>query len=279
MEKMSWLIGIVQEIKRDTDEKHVGAYAAQSAYFIILSFLPLIILLLSAVQYTGIEKAELYEMIESFIPIGFQSWVMSLIDEMYSRTIAAISLSALVTAWSAGKSFMALNRGMNCICGRKNGNYLAMRARGTLFALLFVVLVLASLLMVVFGNSIHELVTLYLPFVAAFTGLVLSFRLVLMLGAFMLFFAVIYRVLPSHKKGERSFGDQLPGAIFASVTCYLFSFFFSIYIEYSNAASMYGSLTTMILFMMWLYFIMYIVLIGMEVNQWWVHRMRASGGC
>ncbi len=274
MEKLSWLIEPVKEFKKNMDEKHVGAYAAQSAYFIMLSFLPLIILLLSAVQLTGIEKAELYEMIESFIPLGFQSWVMSLIDEMYSHAIAAISLSALMTAWSAGKSFMALNRGMNCICGRKNGNYLAMRAKGTLFALLFVILVIASLLMVVFGNSIHELVTLYLPFIAVFTGFILSFRLVLMLGAFILFFAVIYRVLPGHKHGERCFKDQLPGAMFASVACYLFSFFFSIYIEYSNAASMYGSLTTMILFMMWLYFIMYIVLIGIEVNQWLAQQIK-----
>ncbi|MCD8248899.1 MAG: YihY/virulence factor BrkB family protein, partial [Lachnospiraceae bacterium] len=253
MKNLSRLVGTALEIKRDIDEKHVGAYAAQSAYFIMLSFLPLIILFLSAIQYTGIEKAELYGMIESFIPAGFQSWVMSIIDEMYSRAIAAISLSALVTAWSAGKSFMALNRGMNSICGRKNRNYLFMRARGTLFALLFVVLVLASLLMVVFGNSIHELVTLYLPFVAAFTGLVLSFRLVLMLAAFILFFAVIYRVLPGHEPGERRhFSEQLPGAIFAAVACYLFSFCFSIYIEYSSVASMYGSLTTLILFMMWL---------------------------
>ncbi|MCC8163352.1 MAG: YihY/virulence factor BrkB family protein [Lachnospiraceae bacterium] len=275
MGKISAVIGTVLEIKRDMDEKHVGAYAAQSAYFIILSFLPLIILLLSAIQYTGIEKAELYGMIESFIPLGFQSWVMSLIDEMYSRAIAAISLSALMTAWSAGKSFMALNRGMNSICGRKNRSYLFMRARGTLFSLLFVVLVLASLLMVVFGNSIHELVLLYLPFIAAFTSQILSFRLVLMFGAFTLFFAVIYRVLPGREPGERRhFMEQLPGAMFASVVCYLFSFFFSIYIEYSNAASMYGSLTTLILFMMWLYFIMYIVLIGMEVNQWLLQRMK-----
>ncbi|MCD8197991.1 MAG: YihY/virulence factor BrkB family protein [Lachnospiraceae bacterium] len=275
MKRPNGLVGTVLKIKRDMDEKHVGAYAAQSAYFIMLSFLPLIILLLSAVQLTGIEKAELYEMIESFIPLGFQSWVMSLIDEMYSRAIAAISLSALMTAWSAGKSFMALNRGMNCICGRKNRSYLFMRARGTLFSLLFVVLVLASLLMVVFGNSIHELVLLYLPFIAVFTSLVLSFRLVLMLGAFILFFAIIYWVLPGREPGEeRRFMEQLPGAMFASVACYLFSFFFSIYIEYSNAASMYGSLTTMILFMMWLYFIMYIVLIGIEVNQWLAQQIK-----
>ena len=41
------------------------------------------------------------------------------------------------------------------------------------------------------------------------------------------------------------------------------------YIEWRNGRfDMYGSLTTLVLFMFWLYFVMYIVLIGMEINQW-----------
>ena len=110
-----WIENII-EMKREMEKSHVGAYAAQSAYFIILSFLPLIILLLSMIQFTGIGKAELYDLIRDVVPLGFQSWLLGIIDEMYSRTVATVSISALVTVWSAGKSFMALNRGMNAIC-------------------------------------------------------------------------------------------------------------------------------------------------------------------
>ena len=35
---------------------------------------------------------------------------------------------------------------------------------------------------------------------------------------------------------------------------------------------MYGSLTTLMLFMFWLYFVMYIVLIGVEINHFWLDR-------
>ena len=104
------LIIMILEIKKDLESAHVGAYAAQSAYFIILSFLPLTIMLLSLVQFTGVGKADLYNLIQTVIPLGFRSWVIGMVDEMYSRTIATISLSALVMVWSAGKSFMALNR-------------------------------------------------------------------------------------------------------------------------------------------------------------------------
>ena len=43
-------------------------------------------------------------------------------------------------------------------------------------------------------------------------------------------------------------------------------------IDYFNGFSMYGSLTTLVLLMFWLYFVMYIVLIGLELNDWLARR-------
>lgn len=260
------LMCMILDMKRDMEKSHVGAYAAQSAYFIMLSFLPLIIMLLTLIQFTGIGQGDLYQLIQDLAPVGVQSYLIGIIDEAYSRTAATVSISAVVTVWSAGKSFMALNRGMNSICKvEKNPNYIFMRLRGAVFALVFVVLIVATLLLIVFGNSIHELIARYFPFLAIFTRVVLSFRMVLMLALFMVFFAFLYTVLPNRKAG---FAEQLPGAIFASLGWYVFSFGFSIYIEYSHAYSMYGSLTTLVMLMFWLYFVMYIVLIGLELNEW-----------
>jgi len=147
---------MIMEIKRNIVDNHVSAYAAQAAYFIMLSLIPLLILLLSMIQFTGIGKADFYSLIQHLVPQGFQSWMLSIIDEMFSRTVATVSLSAVVTIWSAGKSFMALNRGFNAICRvDKNPNYVLMRLRGAVFALLFVVIIMVSLVLVVFGDSIH----------------------------------------------------------------------------------------------------------------------------
>ena len=267
MDSVIRLIRAALEMKRDMERSHVGAYAAQSAYFIMLSFLPLMIMLLSMIQYTHIGKAAIYELIQEIVPVGFQSWILGIVDEMYSHTMAAVSLSAIVTAWSAGKSFMALNRGMNAICKvERNPNYILMRLRGAVYALFFVALLLVSLLLIVFGHSIHLLAEKHFPLLAIFTRILLSFRLVIMLALFILFFALLYKILPNRKAG---FFEQLPGAVFASIGWYLFSFGFSMYIEWRNGRfDMYGSLTTLVLFMFWLYFVMYIVLIGMEINQW-----------
>ena len=60
---------------------------------------------------------------------------------------------------------------------------------------------------------------------------------------------------------------QLPGAVFTACGWLLLSFFFSVYLDvFEGFTSMYGSLTTIILIMLWLYGCMYIILLGGEIN-------------
>ena len=74
----------------------------------------------------------------------------------------------------------------------------------------------------------------------------------------------IYRFLPNHKVRLRY---QLPGAIFTAFGWALASFIFSIYMDiFRGFSSMYGSLTTIVLIMLWLYFCMYVLLLGGEIN-------------
>ncbi len=65
---------------------------------------------------------------------------------------------------------------------------------------------------------------------------------------------------------KASFKSQLPGAILSAVSWYVFSFGLSIYVEYFNGFSTYGSLATIVLVMLWLYFCMYIPLLCAETN-------------
>ena len=51
-------INKIREITGQVSQKHVGAYAAQSAYFFVLSMIPIILLLLAIIQYTPVTKAD-----------------------------------------------------------------------------------------------------------------------------------------------------------------------------------------------------------------------------
>ena len=60
---------------------------------------------------------------------------------------------------------------------------------------------------------------------------------------------------------------QIPGAIFTACAWQVISFVFSIYLDiFTGFTTMYGSLTMIILIMLWLYMCMYVILLGGEVN-------------
>jgi YihY family inner membrane protein len=75
---------------------------------------------------------------------------------------------------------------------------------------------------------------------------------------------MIYKFLPNHIVQLKV---QLMGAAFSAVGWMIVSWIFSVYLDiFKGFSSMYGSLTTIVLIMLWLYFCMYILLLGGEVN-------------
>lgn len=248
-------------------DDHVGAYAAQGAYFIMLSFFPFTILLVTLIQYTSITPGAIYRAAQLIFPDSMDSFVLGLINEVYSKSALTVSLSAIVAAWSAGKGFLALMRGMNTIYNvEERRNYILLRLRSALYTLVFVVAIILSLVVLVFGNSLHEAALRYVPFLAVITGLIIKLKGILAMAFLTVFFMILYRFVPNRRL---RLIRQAPGAVFSAVCWYLFSIVFSLYVEYSPGISnMYGSLATIVLVMLWLYACMYIILIGAEINSY-----------
>ena len=254
-------------------DDHVGAYAAQTAYFIMLSFFPFVILLVSLIRYTSITPADVYRAAQGIFPDSMDTFILSLINEVYSKTAVTVSVSAIVAAWSAGKGFLALMRGMNTIYNvEERRNYVILRLRSALYTVVFVIAIILSLVVLVFGNSIHEAAMEHYPFISVITGMVVRLKGIVGILFLSAVFMVMYRFVPNRK--ARLF-SQAPGAVFSAVCWYVFSIVFSLYVEYSPGLSnMYGSLTTIVLVMLWLYACMYIILLGAEINSYFEDQFR-----
>jgi len=71
--------------------------------------------------------------------------------------------------------------------------------------------------------------------------------------------------MPKHKV---SIKNQVYGAIFGAVALNIVSYVFSIYLDIFKGFSItYGSLTTLILVMMWTYACFYTIFLGAEINK------------
>ncbi len=263
------IMGFLNAMQEDC----VAAYAAQTAYFIMLSFFPFIILLVTLIQYTSLTPENIYRVAQVLFPPSMDTFIQGLIDEVYSRTAVTISLSAIMTAWSAGKGFMGLIQGMNMIYNvEERRNYIILRLQSALYTVVFVVAIILSLVVLVFGNSLHKVAVEYAPILTYVTEIILRLKGIVAIGILAVLFMVLYRFVPNRK--VRLF-RQAPGALFSAVCWYVFSIVFSLYVEYSpGLINMYGSLTTIVLVMLWLYFCMYIILIGAEINSYFEDQFR-----
>lgn len=266
---MLWnILEIYKKVKtfmNELNEKHVSAYAAKTAYFIMLSFIPFLMLLCTIIQYTPLHKADVLALFVGAFPSSIDPLVISVIDEIYGKSGTAISISAVVALWTAGKGVTAIIQGLNSVFDvKETRNYLMLRVYGAVYTVLIMLSILVLLVLVVFGNKIQTNFLAHIPLIGSITGTILEKRYVISICLLILIFAVIYRFMPNTKI---QFKYQLPGAVFTAVSWSAFSYGFSLYVDYfSNMSNMYGSLTTLIIVMLWLYMCMYIMLSGAAIN-------------
>ena len=127
------------------------------------------------------------------------------------------------------------------------------------------VAVILSLLFMVFGQKLDDLILLHVPQFAEFQALGGKVRFIFSWAILTLLFAAVYSFVPNKKLKYR---EQLNGAAFSAAVWNVFSWGFSIYVNIGNAFSLYGSIAIIVISMLWLYFGMYIILIGAYLNQY-----------
>lgn len=261
------VIRLIKSFLNKMNEDHINVYAAQTAYFMILSFIPFIMMLLTLIKYTPVTKADLLSTAVDFLPSSVDPMIISVIDEVYNKSGAVLSISAITAAWSAGKGVMAIIQALNSINDiEEEQGYLGVRIRAALYTVIFVIAVILSLIIIVFGNKILRIIEEQYPVVIHLTSRLSEVKNFAVLGMLTLLFWVMFKFIPRKATTKTK---QFPGAVIAAFGWTIFSFGFSIYIDLSAGFSnMYGSLTTIILVMLWLYGCMYIMLVGAEINSY-----------
>lgn len=254
---------IFDKYKKD----EVTVYAAQASFFIVISFFPFIMLLLTLIQFIpAISKSDVLELLVSIMPDMLDSLVIGIVDELYTKSPATVvSLSAIVAIWSASRGMLGIERGLNRVYeSPQPRGYIIRRLICSGYTVLFVAACVASLLLLVLGGSIQRLIIRLFPVVSAFTRYVISFRSFLALTVLVIVFTGLYTLVPVRSHSMKS---QLPGALFSTLGWIVFSGLFSIYFNnFSNYSYMYGSLTAVVVLMLWLYICICILLIGAELN-------------
>ncbi len=132
-------------------EDDISAYAAQSAFFIVLSLIPFVMLFISLVQYTPVTEGMILESVNRLMPNYISPFLIGIIHEIYNDSIGIVSAAAVAAVWSAAKGIQYLTNGLNKVYDiEETRNWLFLRFRAILYTVMLVVAIVASLTLLVF---------------------------------------------------------------------------------------------------------------------------------
>lgn len=257
-----------KNILKNMNEDHISESAAQCAYYVILSFIPFIILLLTLIQYTHIDSEELLEILSNIIPSNMNGFVIEIVREVYSKSLGTISISIIFTLISAGKGLFALTKELHTIYNSSSQNkksWIYLKITSVIETIIFIVLLAIGMILLVFGKTIVSTAKEHFGLFENYTIISsIVYRILFILSAFIIFL-FIYRFMSRQKLKLK---NQIKGAIFSSLLLNIVSFVFSRYLNiFKGFSSTYGSLTTLMLIMMWTYTCFYVIFLGAEINK------------
>ena len=239
----------VGSLVNDIMEDSVSAYSAQAAFFIIISAFPMIMLLLTMLRFLPYFSGGVPLIRISFLPDDVNAFVQTMLQEIIDNSSnTVISISAITALWSSSTGIYSIMLGLTAAYSiKETRGYIRMRSLAILYTFVFLIMIIAALGVLVFGNSIYHALINYLPFAADHVAIISKgIRWLLGFGVLVLFFEM------------------------SAVGWTVFSYLYAYYIEnFANYANIYGSLTAVVLLMLWLYFCMFIMLVGAEINVAW----------
>ena len=253
---------------------HISVYAAHAGYFIVLAVFPMLVLLVGMVRYAGLDVQSLIAMLEGVIPQALMPAAQKLIINTYrSTTGTLLSLSALTGLWSASRGIYGVLTGLNAIYGvNEDRGYFYTRSVSVLYTFAFLLVLLLTLVLHVFGTTITQWIALQSEPVLQFLSEVVDLRFFLLLFIQTALFTAMFMALPNRKN---KLTDSLPGALLSSSGWLIFSDLYSTYVEHFHSyANIYGSVYAVALSMLWLYCCISIVFYGGALNRYLMDNKR-----
>ena len=255
---------LVRAIARD----NVYMYSAQASFYIIISSIPFIMMLLSLAKFIlPVSESDIVIIASSFLPeIVLPSFENIIHEIFYKVSGSVISISAISSIWTASRGIQAIERGTrNVYHSPRRSNVILDILASFIYTFIFIFIMILYLTVFVFGNSIINFLDLQSGIWHTIFSRTAWIKWIFTLTLLILSFSLLYMAFSGKKIHLK---NHVHGAIFTTLTWLLFSFIFSFYIEnFANYSYIYGSLAAIVLIMLWVYACMIIFLIGGEINM------------
>jgi membrane protein len=271
LRNITW-IELAKRVWKEANDDRMFGRAAELSYYFLLALFPLLIFLTSIIGLvlgsgTGMRHALFDYLARIMPPAAYQLISATMFEVAESSGGGKLSFGLLAALWAASNGMGAITESLNIAYDvQETRSWWKTRLVAIGLTIALSILIIAALVLVVFGGRIGEGLANAYGFGSAFaiTWKVVQWPVVF--SAMVLAFALIYYFAPDRKR--QAWQWLSPGAAIGVVLWLLVSLVFRIYLHFFNSYSAtYGSLGAVIILMLWLYFTGAAVLIGGEINS------------
>ena len=247
-------------------EEDVFSRAAAVAFYFSFAFFPLLLFLISllclVLDNAYDLRSVLFVYLSDIMPqTAFELAQTTILEVMDGTSKTTLTIGLVITLWSASAGLDNLRVALNGVYDVKETRP---RWKTLLMALVLTIcvclLISLALMMIFYSSHLAEQLFSYeVPILLK----VLSW--VIVVGALLVAFFLLYSVLPDHRKKQWRW--ITPGSVTGVCLWLILSAAFQFYLSYfNNYSHTYGSLGAMIILMLWLYLTALVILIGGIVN-------------
>lgn len=254
----------IRDFVRSFSGMQIPAFSAYTAFFVILAVFPTIMLMMYLIRLTPISEAAMIELVNQLAPEVIRPLLALVSGELYANLSGTfIGITGFTLVWSASRCMVGLINGLNSVYKvGESRSYFIKRFIAFFYMILFIIALMLLLLFHVFWSFVVTMLSRF--FIFSIPLLINLLRYIIIFCILTILFMLVYKVFPNRKA---KFRPQLPGAALAAAGWMVFTWLFSVYVNnFSNYTYLYGSLTVMVLAMLWMYFSMMILFVGGAIN-------------
>lgn len=251
-------------------EDKLSILSGYASFFITISAVPFVSLVLFILGNLSPSLVDSFEaLIATVVPQGLVDGFFSLIEQIKETSITILlPVSVLTALWASCKGIGGLARGIQVVYKNDQESVYILRVIKNLWrTAIFAILLILSLAVFSVGDLLLANIKTDSYAMSVIFNILLKLRYVAYLAFLVLFFVFLYRRL----SGIKGLLKHLPGAIFTSVGWTIFTAIYSLYISFTlGKPSVYLGMGSLVLFMLWVYFLVMIILIGSEINKLYI---------
>ncbi len=260
------LMRLIETVQTHVQETEIGDRSVVVAYYLLLSFFPLLIVIGNLLPYLSITPETVLPYVREIIPAEIYEFLKPAIEGLLSNNSGGLlSISVFAAIWSSSKGVNALQTALNRAYGVDDrGNFVISRivSVGMVGLLLMAVIAIALFFSVgqIIMDGLQPLLGFSTTYIEAFTRL----RWPITLLGLLIILSAIYIVIPNAKVRLRY---TLPGTIFATLGWMVLAQGFGLYARtFARSISGYQIIGSFIVLMLWLNFAATIVIFGGIIN-------------